>query len=165
MPDSRKKSHDTPAPRPGVWFSRGLRFTCIANCGQCCSGAPGYVWLTEDEIKAIATRLGCTRNAMATTYLRIASGKVSLREQPNGDCVFLVRPGMGCSIYADRPTQCRTFPFWPEVLRSPERWEDETDYCPGVGKGRLYCADDCAAKAAETRRAGRAVARKFTSDD
>ncbi len=162
MTASRKKDDATPAAAPpAAWFSRGLRFSCIAGCGQCCSGEAGFVWVTDEEIRAIAACLGCSVQTLAAEYLRCEGGKVSLKEKPNGDCIFLLRPSMGCSIYADRPTQCRTYPFWPEVLRSPERWEEEACYCPGVGKGRLHSAEDCASKAAETRRSGRATAREL----
>ncbi len=143
------------------WFALGLRFTCAARCGLCCSGAPGFVWVTNAEIRAIAARLGLPLGAFGRRYLRHASGKVSLKERSNGDCAFLQRPAMTCAIYDVRPTQCRTYPFWPEILRSRERWDSEADVCPGVGAGELHPCEACAAKAAETRRAGLATARKF----
>lgn len=150
------------AGRPrGHWFSPGLRFTCAAGCGRCCSGAPGFVWVTDGEIRGIAARLGLTLDVFARRHLRRANGKVSLRERPNGDCNFLERPAMTCAIYDVRPTQCRTYPFWPEILRSRERWEAEADACPGIGVGALHPCGECAAKAGETRRAGRATAREL----
>src|SRR5688500_1701558 len=36
---------DTDAP----WFADGLSFTCTA-CGNCCTGGPGFVWITKEEI-------------------------------------------------------------------------------------------------------------------
>ena len=29
-----------------AWYSEGLRFECT-QCGACCSGEPGYVWVDE----------------------------------------------------------------------------------------------------------------------
>jgi len=36
-----------------LWYKPGLRFKCT-ECGACCTGAPGYVWISEKEIKAVA---------------------------------------------------------------------------------------------------------------
>ena len=43
-----------------------------------------------------------------------------------------------CSVYEARPTQCRTWPFWPEVMNA-KSWKTEVEsFCPGVGKGPLW---------------------------
>ena len=39
------------------WFKDGLRFQCT-GCGDCCTGAPGFVWVNGQEIAALAARLG-----------------------------------------------------------------------------------------------------------
>ena len=36
------------------WYADGLRFECT-QCGDCCSGEPGYVWVDEDEIESMGT--------------------------------------------------------------------------------------------------------------
>lgn len=55
------------------------------------------------------------------------------------DCVFLDResiPGKAiCSIYNARPAQCRTFPWWPENLRSRQAWQRAGRHCEGIGRG------------------------------
>ncbi|MFG0335929.1 MAG: YkgJ family cysteine cluster protein, partial [Maioricimonas sp. JB049] len=38
------------------WYRDGLQFSCT-QCGNCCTGSPGYVWVTEEEIAAIAAHL------------------------------------------------------------------------------------------------------------
>ncbi len=48
-------------------------------------------------------------------------------------CPFL--DGTRCSVYAARPRQCGTFPFWPENLASRKEWEELGTFCPGVGRG------------------------------
>ena len=59
---------------------------------------------------------------------------------PDGDCTFL--RDRQCSIYETRPQQCRTWPFWEENL-DPQVWQDEVaSFCPGVGRGRLYTAEE-----------------------
>ncbi|MBR1671593.1 MAG: YkgJ family cysteine cluster protein, partial [Fretibacterium sp.] len=42
-----------------------------------------------------------------------------------------------CSVYPVRPSQCRLFPFWPELLRSREMWELYAARCPGMNEGPL----------------------------
>ena len=39
-------------------------------------------------------------------------------------CIFLNPIGQ-CSIYDVRPIQCRTYPFWPSILKNKQTWEDE----------------------------------------
>ena len=35
------------------WFDKGLKFKCT-GCGRCCTGSPGYVWLSLNEIEVIS---------------------------------------------------------------------------------------------------------------
>ncbi len=134
-----------------VWYAEGLRFGCI-RCNACCGGAPGYVWVEPDEIERIAAFLGVAADEFARRYCRRVWWRVSLLECENGDCVFLTP--RGCSIYPVRPGQCRTFPFWPDVVKSRRRWEAVGERCPGVGKGRLYCAEEVERIAAGEAEAG-----------
>jgi Fe-S-cluster containining protein len=63
-------------------------------------------------------------------------------ERGQYDCVFLRRDEKGrglCSIYPVRPTQCRTWPFWPENLSSKRAWitAKKRTPCPGMDNGKL----------------------------
>jgi hypothetical protein len=116
------------------WYASGLRFACT-QCGDCCTGAPGYVWVTTEEIEALRSFLGLSLEAFGRRYLRWVEGRLSLIEKANGDCVFFER---GCQVYPARPGQCRTFPFWPENLARSDDWQAIGAECPGVGFGRLY---------------------------
>ena len=122
-----------PAADRGPWYAGGLSFTC-SGCGSCCRGE-GYVWMTPPEIEAIAGFLGLPITDFGRRYLRRVGGSLSLTEKPNHDCVFW---DDGCTVYEARPTQCRTFPFWPENLETPGAWEAVTHQCPGVGRGKHY---------------------------
>lgn len=64
------------------------------------------------------------------------NGHLSLTEQSNHDCIFW-RDG-GCSVYDDRPAQCRTYPFWEHILENEESWSRESRECPGIGVGRTH---------------------------
>lgn len=122
----------------------GLRFGCTM-CGNCCSGPPGFVLFAEDEGRAIAARLGIGYEAFLDEFTEETSRGRSIIEVERGrglDCVFLDRervPGKAvCGIYEDRPRQCMTWPFWPEMLRSRGDWVRAKGMCPGLDSGRLF---------------------------
>ena len=120
------------------WYQDGLRFTCT-RCGHCCTGKPGYVWVTRAEIEALAAFLGTSLEDFTKRFLRRVDSRVSLIEKENNDCIFYEG---GCKVYPARPTQCRTFPFWSENLRSRSTWEAARAECPGMGAGRLYSLEE-----------------------
>lgn len=112
------------------WYSDGLRFECT-GCGQCCTGAPGYVWVSEEEIIEIAKHLNMSIEEFSRRYLRFAKGRYSLIEDPRSyDCVFL--KDKKCQIYSIRPKQCRTYPWWPQHLESEATWQEEAAWCEGI---------------------------------
>lgn len=111
------------------WYSEGLRFKCT-ECGQCCTGAPGYAWVTDEEIKAIADYLKLDIKEFGKKYLRFVKGRYALVERKNYDCIFL--KDKKCSVYPVRPTQCRTFPWWMQNLTTPEAWKEAAQHCEGI---------------------------------
>lgn len=122
------------------WYHAGLRFECSA-CGNCCTGAPGYVWVTREEIRRIAQFLGRDDEWLLKSELRRVGFRHSLTEKTNGDCVYLVNTGDGrrtCSIYPVRPLQCRTWPFWSVNLQSPSAWALASEKCPGMNNGQEH---------------------------
>lgn len=129
------------------WFAAGLRFACT-RCGRCCTGEPGNVWISEDEIAALAAHLGLDDESFRQRYTVTRRKGVSLREKANNDCVFW-SAGHGCSVYDLRPKQCRTWPFWRVNLRAPGDWAEAADECPGIGRGRLQRAEAIARIAAD----------------
>lgn len=130
----------------------GLRFEC-KKCSSCCGGGPGYVWLSDADIKLLMKRLGLDFNAFVTTYCRfvdVGGGKaLSLRERGNYDCLFLENGR--CSVYEARPTQCRRYPFWEEVVATEEAWKAESAYCPGVESGPVVPPEEIAGAILEMR--------------
>jgi Fe-S-cluster containining protein len=122
------------------WYQDGLRFRCT-RCGACCTGAPGFVWVTPDEVAAIADLRGERPAEVEAHYTRPVAGKRSLREKANGDCVFYDRTA-GCTIYAVRPRQCRTWPFWERNVASQQTWQQTCAICPGAGQGELISAEE-----------------------
>ncbi len=122
------------------WYQEGLRFLCT-RCGHCCTGTPGYVWVNEEEIAALARYRGETVEQVVGLYTRWASRGRSLREKANGDCVFYDRSA-GCTVYAVRPRQCRTWPFWDGNVSTAEAWRRTCEVCPGSGQGELISAEE-----------------------
>lgn len=121
----------------GPWYKDGLRFQCT-GCGDCCTGAPGYVWVNQQEIDALAARLEMKVEKFEAKYVRRIGVRRSLVEFSNGDCVFFDNQTRKCNVYNERPRQCRTWPFWNSNLKSPETWAETCESCPGSGKGKLY---------------------------
>ena len=80
-------------------------------------------------------------NEFGRKFLRRVGEALSLIEKPNGECIFW-DSARGCKVYAHRPDQCRSFPFWPEVLESREAWEAQAVRCPGMNTGELRHAEN-----------------------
>lgn len=124
---------DTSSSSPTPWFKDGLRFKCT-ECGQCCTGTTGYVWITEDEIDNMAKALNISGESFKRQYVRQRDNRYALieRKMQNGDfdCIFL--KDKKCMVYQARPVQCRTFPWWQENIHSKESWQEAAASCEGI---------------------------------
>ena len=117
------------------WFKDGVPFRCLGpECGDCCSGkhGPGAVWVNAKEMAALAQHLGLGFDDFTRRYVRSINGEYSLVEKPNFDCAFY-EAAKGCTVYAARPSQCRTYPFWSKVMAAKLKWDSEAEVCPGIG--------------------------------
>lgn len=132
------------------WYKDGVRFKCT-GCGKCCTGPKGYIWISREEIEPLAKHLKMTPSSFIAKYTLEPSpedlahypnkealkSKLLLKEVPSKnspkdyDCIFLSKEGM-CSIYNFRPKQCRTYPYWPDIMRSKRAWANEKRYCEGI---------------------------------
>ncbi|MFP4152966.1 MAG: YkgJ family cysteine cluster protein [Alkalispirochaeta sp.] len=122
-----------------AFYTEGLRFSCT-QCSRCCRHDSGYVFLSESDLAALMRSTGLNRDEFIERYCLWVpfgeNGHLSLTEQSNHDCIFW-RDG-GCSVYDDRPAQCRTYPFWEHILENEESWSRESRECPGIGVGRTH---------------------------
>jgi len=132
------------------WYRDGLRFTCT-GCGQCCSGEPGYVWVTNEEISALAESLAMAVTDFEAAFIRAVGRRKSLIEMPNGDCVFLDVQTRRCKLYKVRPAQCRMWPFWESNIHSRQAWEEICRVCPGSGRGTLIPVEEVESRMAKMR--------------
>ena len=118
------------------WYEAGLKFQCT-QCGDCCTGSPGHVWVNKEEIETLAGLLRLDVAEFEKRYVRQVGIRKSLIEFPNGDCIFFHGESRSCQVYQARPRQCRTWPFWNSNLANPEAWQRAADHCPGCNRGKL----------------------------
>lgn len=112
------------------WFSEGLRFKCT-GCGKCCTGSPGYVYLSHSDLERLSNHFHLTEPEFTQKYTRLVDGQYALLDKPGSDdCLFL--KNNQCTVYEARPTQCRTFPWWIQHLREPSDWEEASHRCEGI---------------------------------
>ena len=96
------------------------------------------MWVTNEEIVALAAAVGEELEAFEDKYVRRVGARKSLKEFPNGDCVFFDGQTRRCTVYEARPRQCRTWPFWDSNLKTPEDWKHTCQVCPGSGQGQVH---------------------------
>ena len=132
-----------------LFYNDGLKFECQGS-GNCCTshGEFGFVFLTLEDRRRFAKHLNISTATFTRQYCDIRDGVWHLKEDPKRpDCMFL--KNKRCSTYEARPTQCRTWPFWPEVLNA-KSWKTEVaSFCPGIGKGQLWTKEQIETIAAE----------------
>jgi len=132
------------------WYKDGLRFTCT-GCGDCCTGSAGYVWVNQEDIAAMAAKIGMPVDEFEKLFVRHVGVRKSLNEYSNGDCVFFDNKSRKCRVYEARPRQCRTWPFWDSNIRTREAWTETCTVCPGSGQGQLYQLEEIQQQAAVIR--------------
>jgi Fe-S-cluster containining protein len=128
----------------------GMRFECQPGCTECCR-QKGFVYLSEEDLTRMAAFVGMTAAAFEKRYVYRTSRRMRLRVPAASTCPFLEEGG--CTIHPAKPTQCRIFPFWPELVESRREWKKIARYCPGIGKGPLIQIQNARAQADEMRQA------------
>ena len=147
-PSHESASKPTSSGGSQPWFQDGLNFTC-SQCGDCCTGAPGVVWVTDEELREIADYLNKPIGEIRLFHTRLVRGRMSLTEFANGDCTFFDPEKRHCKVYKARPIQCRTWPFWNSDLASPAAWEGVCETCPGSGTGAFFSLEEIQERAAK----------------
>lgn len=140
------------------WYKDGLRFECVQGCTKCCVVA-GRVLCPTSEYDQIAEAFGITRAELLEKYVD-DFGSVGLMKYDAPDHPICLTE-TGCSIHEGKPTPCKTFPFWPQVLASPESWGFIKEKCPGIGKGKLYSPNEINKMKRQTEYVRRAWFRGF----
>jgi len=119
------------------WWRGGVRFGCT-GCGACCVSHGPYtvVAVSREDRGRLAAHLGLGLQAFTRSHCARVGDGLALRDPPgSGACVFLQRETGRCAVYQARPAQCRTYPFWPELMARRTWTRDVAPFCPGVGQG------------------------------
>jgi len=115
---------------------QGLRFECT-RCGNCCT-RPGPVYFPDSELDRAARHLGLDGKEFRRRYrIHRRDGVPALDPGPDLPCTFYDEDA-GCTIYDARPTQCRTWPFWPETVHRRRDWETAARDCEGMNEGERH---------------------------
>ncbi|KAJ1484251.1 hypothetical protein T484DRAFT_1948245 [Baffinella frigidus] len=117
-----------------VWWEDGISFKCV-KCGKCCKRSEP-VLVNAKEIAAISELKKVPQADLKKGFIDEDWGSAHilpfcLKRTSGGACIFLDEKG-ACSIYEARPTQCRTYPFWPENMGSREAYLAEEQHCDAV---------------------------------
>lgn len=101
---------------------------CLA-CANCCKNySPRF---KTPDIKRISKVLSLKESVFIERYLRIdEEGDYVLKSKP---CPFLGTDNY-CSIYDDRPSDCRRFPYTDEdvFVKRPQLTLKNTSFCPAA---------------------------------
>ncbi len=127
-----------------------MRFECQPGCTTCCQRR-GFVYLTEEDVVRASRFLGMTARVFEKRYVYRTKNLRRLRIPRGSLCRFLRSDG--CSIHPAKPTQCRLFPFWPELTEERGAWRKTAEWCPGIGKGQLVQISTVRSLSAEMRTA------------
>lgn len=127
-----------------------FRFACLRGCTNCCD-QPGFVYLTEDDLRRAAAHLGLGPRQFEARYVYRTRHTLRLRKPRHSQCYFLTEGG--CRLHPAKPTQCRLYPFWPELVQNSSAWRREARRCPGIGRGRAISREAALRRAARMRRA------------
>ena len=99
------------------------------TCANCCKNySPRF---KTPDIKRISKVLSLKESVFIETYLKIdEEGDYVLKTKP---CPFLGADNY-CSIYDDRPSDCRRFPYTDEdvFVKRPQLTSKNTGFCPAA---------------------------------
>lgn len=121
------------------FYQNGLQFSCT-GCGECCRLPGGRVELTLPEALSIAAYLNLSLYDFLEQYCITDHGNLKLKDDEKQHCIFLQEDQ--CRVYGVRPLQCRSFPFWPENLKSRYRWNQLKSFCPGINEGENHSFEE-----------------------
>ena len=130
----------------------GIRFSCT-QCGYCCI-KPGSVFFSRDEIKKAAELLKTTVKSFKHKYITEKIHDNLYELYTKSACPFY-NEDAGCVIYKARPSQCSTYPFWPNNFQNEKTIQKLFSECPGTGRGKFHSYEKIAENIAKTHERSR----------
>jgi len=104
-------------------------FKCT-ECGACCSSY-GFVYLTTEDRVRLSRHFGLTVAQFTRRYCAKNHSEYHLAD-PESDCCFLADGK--CAVYEARPSQCRTWPLWPENFSGGKIKQSAAADCPALAR-------------------------------
>jgi hypothetical protein len=80
-------------------------------------------------MEVIAAYLNLDPEDFFTNYCEILNGTISIKSAKNNYCLLYNR---GCTIHAVKPTPCREWPFFKNIVRIKDNWIIAKNNCPGI---------------------------------
>ena len=106
----------------------------------------GLVYVHPEEIELMAKHLGMD---VRDFWLKFEvqydpSSQQPVLEAKNNLGCPLLNGDLGCRVHPVKPAQCRSFPFWPDLIDDAQAWAVASEDCPGMDAedGRLYSAEE-----------------------
>jgi hypothetical protein len=127
-----------------------MRFSCQRGCTRCCT-QKGWVYLSGEDVSRLAEFLAMSAAELLDRYVYSTKYTLRLRKPRQTQCPFLKADG--CSVHPAKPTQCRVFPFWPELIEDKKELKETARWCPGIGKGDIVSVETLEESAREMRTA------------
>jgi len=115
------------------WWMKGVPFSCQADCGKCCDEPGGIVYLRPEDAKILSKHHQLEMDEWLERDCRqTIDGRFVLKSDPITDICIYLSADKKCTVYESRPVQCKSYPFWPENLRSERSWKRTIEECPGL---------------------------------
>ena len=122
------------------WWHAGLRFEC-SQCGDCCTGAPGFVWVNREEIVALAAEVGLEVDEFERKDVKTVGVRKSLDERANGDCRCSIPRRANAPSTTPGPGSAAVGRSGSPICAPPQTWQQTCQVCPGSGKGPVVPAE------------------------
>jgi Fe-S-cluster containining protein len=127
-----------------------FHFQCQPGCTRCCTQS-GWVYLSKEDVTRLAAFLGVSEREFQERYVYATKTERRLRKPKHAQCPFLNENG--CSVHLAKPTQCRLFPLWPELIENKKALQTTATWCPGIGAGKLVSIKTLQSSAREMKQA------------
>tara|TARA_B100001996_G_C18635031_1_gene583359 strand:- start:411 stop:866 length:456 start_codon:yes stop_codon:yes gene_type:complete len=115
------------------WWMKGVPFSCQADCGKCCDEPGGIVYLRPEDANILSNHHRLAMDEWLERDCRqTIDGRFVLKSDPITDICIYLSADKKCTVYESRPVQCKSYPFWPENLRSERSWKRTIEECPGL---------------------------------
>ena len=137
--DDAYKRLTADTPRDPWYKGQVILFDCH-GCAKCCK-RKGMIYFSQEDIRNASQYLEMTVDDFEKMYILrtkdVAYIYVSGNARP---CPFLNKANK-CRIHDAKPQQCRSYPFWPNIMESKQKLNTERIHCKGIGNGRQVDVD------------------------